>query len=155
MKKILTALALAAATAATIIVVKMNKKKNEENMIIELDEEDSELIEEDVADSRYPYCGKNQILTLQNQCKLAMEPFTGKEIVTLRHYCDFASQEALFESVKQAKLLDYQLEEVNGNRSVILMKTIENYFDDIFTNICEIANGVQKNKGTYQGFKLD
>lgn len=85
---------------------------------------------------------------------MKMENLADFEKIVLRHFISFPTQDDLFSSVKEIKGLEYMLEEVSEDRSVVLRKVVNNYFEDIYAQLCEVANTARRYNGDYQGFQL-
>jgi len=153
MKKVLTGVVVAAIGAVVVAVIKLTQKKEKEVEFIEIDESIVVNVPMRFHDV-YTYCPLELIDSLRQECKLKMESLVDVEKVVLRHFISFPTQDDLFSSVKEIKGLEYMLEEVSEDRSVVLRKVVNNYFEDVYAQLCEVANTARKYNGDYQGFKL-
>ena len=155
MKKLIAGVIIIAAAAATAIAIALKKNDDDElTTLIALDEETPSEPEDDNPDPLFSNLTVGERNGFRTRIKFMLEPFAGNQQVLLSHYCEFKSQNDLFEAVKQAKALDYTLAEADEKHRVQLDKVVANYFDDVYQEVSAIADATKASRGHFIGFNI-
>lgn len=140
--------------AAAVAAVAMMFKKEEEDLVLITLDEDTE-IEDEPNDPEFPHVQESEKQTWKTRIKILLKSLVNQQEVTLVHYCKFNNQHDLFEAVRQAKEHQYTLSEADEKHQVVLEKTFENFFDDVFAAVLMIAEITRKNNGIYKEFEIN
>lgn len=152
MKKRFAGFVILAAAAAAVAM--LFKKEEEDLVLITLDD-DQDVDEEVTPDEKLPLIQESEKQTWKTRIKILLKSLVNKQEVTLVHYCKFNNQHDLFEAVRQAKEHQYTLTEADEKHQVVLEKTFENFYDDIFAAVLVMAEITRKNHGIYREFEIN
>lgn len=152
MKKILAGLVIAGAAVAAMML-KRKKEDEEEPILITLEEDQEEQIEITM-DEDYPLVTIFERQTWQSRIKILLKQLVDEKQLTLVHKMQFASQEKLFEGLREIKQLDYMLVEADENHQVIIEKEVENFYDDICMEVLKIVQITRTYEGVYREFEI-
>lgn len=152
MKKRFAGFVILAAAAAAVAM--LFKKEEEDLVLITLDD-DQDVDEEVTPNEKLPLIQESEKQTWKTRIKILLKSLVNKQEVTLVHYCKFNNQHDLFEAVRQAKEHQYTLTEADEKHQVVLEKTFENFYDDIFAAVLVMAEITRKNHGIYREFEIN
>lgn len=152
MKKRFAGFVVLAAAAAAVAM--MFKKEEDDLVLITLDE-DEEVEENQVQDTEFPHIQESEKQTWKTRIKILLKSLVDQQEITLVHYCKFNNQHDLFEAVKKAKEHQYTLSEADEKHQVVLEKTLENFFDDVFSAVLVMAEITRSNNGIYREFEIN
>ena len=152
MKKLLAGLVIAGAAVAAMML-KRKKEDEEEPILITLEEDQEEQIEITM-DEDYPLVTIFERQTWQSRIKILLKQLVDEKQLTLVHKMQFASQEKLFEGLREIKQLDYMLVEADENHQVIIEKEVENFYDDICQEVLKVVQITRAYEGVYREFEI-
>lgn len=151
MKKRFAGFVVLAAAAAAVAM--LFKKEEDDLVLITLDDEIES--EEEPQDPDFPHVKESEKQTWKTRIKILLKSLVDQQEITLVHYCRFNNQHDLFEAVRQAKEHQYTLSEADEKHQVVLEKTFENFYDDVFAAVLVMAEITRKNNGIYREFEIN